>query len=103
MFHGKPGYALDDLKGVARVDVRLYIAERDNVHLPYFSAQIAGAITGVSIAEVSERMAKPFGNGADVFAKVFAEENCGIWLVPHAGRLACMVNFRDALKNLVAR
>ncbi len=107
MFLDKPGYALRDLApAAAKVDVRLYVADLDNVHLPYCSAQVAAAITGANADDVSARMAPPLGpsteSANEVFARVYSEKKCSVWMMRGAGRLACVVNFKDALNNLMA-
>jgi pimeloyl-ACP methyl ester carboxylesterase len=57
MFLDEPGYTLSDLAGVAsRVDVRLYVGERDNVHLPAFADRIAAACCGIDADELERRV-----------------------------------------------
>jgi len=51
MFLDEPGYTLADLAGVAsRVDVRFYVGEQDNVHLPAVAGQLAAACAPASPA-----------------------------------------------------
>jgi len=103
MFLDKPAYALHDLAN--HVDVRLYVAERDNVHFLYFSELIAAASTGTHIDDVCRSVAAARANEAkqtvSVFDLVYAQEQCTIWMIPDAGRIACMLYFKEALTHLL--
>ncbi len=106
MFQDTPRYALNDLAVVAaKVDLRLYVAEQDNVHLPYFSAVIAAAANGAAADAVVDAMAsnaaRHNAGAGTVFSQVYASARCSIWLQRGAGRIACMLNFKDALQNLM--
>ena len=103
MFLDKPTYALHDL--VSHVDVRLYVAEKDNVHLLYFSELIAAASTGTHVDDVCRAVAAARANEAkqtvSMFDLVYAQEPCSIWMIPGAGRIACMLYFKEALTHLL--
>ena len=103
MFLDKPAYALRDL--ASNVDLRLYVAEKDNVHLLHFSEVIAAASTGKHVDDVSRAVAAARGNQAkqtvSVFDLVYAKEQCSIWMIPDAGRIACMLYFKEALNHLL--
>jgi pimeloyl-ACP methyl ester carboxylesterase len=92
-----PAYALGELRRASQVDVRLYIGERDNVHLPAFAARIAAAIVGSDVA-LLERT----NDREAVFAEVFSRNHCGIWMSRGAGRMACILHFEQALHHLMA-
>lgn len=104
----EPDYALSDLAGAAsQVDLRLYIGEHDNVHLPAFADRIAAAHRGIHV-EALDR-ARPSAspnadarNGADVFRTVFSQGRSHILMTPGAGRMACMLHLRSALDDLVS-
>jgi len=54
MFLDPPDYVLADLgTAAARVEMRLYVGGRDNVHPPMFAHRIAAAHCGVDVAEVA--------------------------------------------------
>jgi len=105
MFLDKPAYALRDLAN--GVDVRLYVAERDNVHLLYFSELIAAASTGKHVDEVSRTVdvarANKVKQTVAEFDLVYSQEKCSIWMLPGAGRIACMLYFKAALTHLMAQ
>ena len=103
MFLDRPAYALHDLAN--NVDVRLYVAEKDNVHLLYFSEFIAAAITGTQIDAVCHAVAAARAHQVkqtvSVFDLVYAQEQCSIWMIPGAGRIACMLYFKEALNHFL--
>jgi pimeloyl-ACP methyl ester carboxylesterase len=92
-----PAYALADLRRASQVDVRLYIGERDNVHLPAFAVQIAAAIVGSDVGAFERT-----NDREDRFDEVFSRGRCGIWMSRGAGRMACMLHFEQALYHLMA-
>jgi pimeloyl-ACP methyl ester carboxylesterase len=99
MFLDKPAYALAAL--AAARDVRLYVAENDNVHLPYFSARIAGACAGVPADQVMQSLARPGFGPASALNLVYVQNNTSVWLQHGAGRMACVLNLKDTLVNLL--
>jgi pimeloyl-ACP methyl ester carboxylesterase len=106
MFLDEPGYALSDLSFLAsRVEVRLYVAERDNVHLPLFAQMIATACSGTGADVLGQgnqpKHAEDGDTGLDVFHQVYSRAQCSIWRVEGAGRMACMLYFMEALDNLM--
>ncbi len=110
MMQGEPGYALSDLaSAAAQVDVRLYIGEHDNVHLPVFADRIAAAHCGIDVAAVHRASppALPSSagaiNGPDVFHRAFSQGRTHILMTPGAGRMACMLYLRQALDDLVCQ
>jgi pimeloyl-ACP methyl ester carboxylesterase len=107
MFLDEPRYALGELAAaVAQVDVRFYVAEQDNVHLPYFSALEAAACMGRDVNEVQEAMSqarsKRRAGGTGIFQLDVARGNCSVWSIDGAGRMACVLYFKEALANLLA-
>ena len=106
MFLDEPSYALSDLSSIAsHVEVHLYVAEQDNVHLPYFSQIIAAACSGADIDElrrgISQTHLKNMNKGINIFDQIYAHEQCSIWMLKGAGRIACMLYFKEALNNLM--
>lgn len=105
MFLDRPGYALADLASARGVDLRLYAASIDNVHLPQFSSMVAAAISGEAVEEVNLRICHArarFGSQPEGgFLHVYGQRGCSIWMLEGAGRMACALNFRDALANLM--
>lgn len=108
MMLDEPGYALSDLAGAAsRVDIRLYIGERDNVHLPVFADMIAAAHCGIRV-EALDRARSSASPGAgtrggpDVFRAVFSQGQSRILMAPGAGRMACMLHLQSALDDLAS-
>lgn len=107
MFLDKPGYALKDLAIAAkRVELRLYVGQQDNVHLPSMAYRIAAACAGTDAALVEEQsMAAAAGGlplGSGVLQQVYSHDACSIWMAPGAGRMACMVYFKQSLDNLMS-
>ncbi len=106
MFLDEPGYALGDLASVAsRVQVRLYVAERDNVHLPSNAAMLAAACTGTVAGEPepvgSSARPEDAGRGTEIFQRVYTRDRCSIW-ARGAGRMACILHLEAALDNLLS-
>jgi len=105
MFHDVAGYSLRDLASLARdVNVRLYIGEHDNVHLPAFAQRIASSIAGLSGRpdDIALKGSEEVHSGSSAFEQVWKQGNCSIWQVPRAGRMACLLYFQEALENLLA-
>jgi pimeloyl-ACP methyl ester carboxylesterase len=103
----EPGYGLRDLAGAAsRVEVRLYVGEQDNVHLPAFSQLIAAACSGTDVDDVrrgnSRTRIDRTGNQDDVYRPMYSREKCSIWTASGAGRMACILYFKEALANLMS-
>ncbi len=99
MMLDEPGYALSDLAAKAsQVDMRLYVGERDNVHLPAFADMIAAAHRGIDVGALER--ASPSGEGG--FRTVFSQGRSQILMAPGAGRMACMLYLRQALDDLVS-
>jgi pimeloyl-ACP methyl ester carboxylesterase len=106
MFLDEPRYALSDLSSVAAsVDVRLYVAELDNVHLPHFSTLVAAACTGRDVNDVQQAISRERAGrtapAPGVFQLDYARDNCSIMTMDGAGRMACVLYFKDALRNLL--
>jgi len=103
----EPGYALSDLAS-SPVDLRLYVAENDSVHLPVFADRIAAARCGIDLGAVARARArtspgwKAANDAADVHRTVFSQGRTHIRMVPGAGRMACMLYLRQALGDLMA-
>jgi pimeloyl-ACP methyl ester carboxylesterase len=107
MFLDEPSYTLNDLaRGASAVDLRLYVAEHDNVHLPHFSAVIAAACSGEGIDQLERTMARAWVGQADPevpgLERYSIHGPCSVWYLPGAGRLACVLYFREALANLLS-
>lgn len=108
MFLDQPDYALKDLAQAAPlVDVRLYVAGNDNVHLPHFSEVIAAACASTEIGELKRDVAQARSGKMQperpCFHQVYAKGKCSIWMMEGAGRVACMLYFTEALYNLMGR
>jgi pimeloyl-ACP methyl ester carboxylesterase len=115
MFLDEPGYTLAELAGVAaRVDVRFYIGEQDNVHLPAVAQRLAAACapaagmaaTAIDVAHVA-RTGNPqpqqgSSGAAGVFQRVAEPGPASIWMAPGAGRLACILYVKEALDHLMS-
>lgn len=105
MFLDEPGYTLAGLAGVAsRVDVRFYVGEHDNVHLPAVTQRLAAACApAAAMAAHPARTADPQtqdrGSAAGVFERVAAPGSASIWMAPGAGRMACVLYVKDALDH----
>jgi len=99
MFLDEPGYTLADLAGLAAgVDLRFYVGERDNVHLPDVAQRLAAACapaTGGTVRTQSQ------GRASGVFQRVAAPGPASIWMAPGAGRMACVLYVREALDHLL--
>jgi pimeloyl-ACP methyl ester carboxylesterase len=107
MFSDKPGYSLSDLaKAAARVDLRLYVGEQDNVHLPSFAYRIAAACSGRDehplARDVARQAAHRGDTSQDVFQNIHSQPHCSIWMAAGAGRMACMLYFKQALDQLLS-
>jgi len=103
----QPTYALDALpRRAASIETHLYVAEHDNVHLPWFSALIAASLTGIDVAEVDRRLqtsvSQPASVGNDGYYQVYARGQCSIWMMDGAGRIASVLYFEEALRNMMA-
>jgi pimeloyl-ACP methyl ester carboxylesterase len=108
MFQDQPVYTLAQLRtGSVGADVRFYVAERDNVHLPQFSVLAAAALTGIDASLISAKLAPawptPPDAGSGQLQELRLQANCSLWLLGGAGRMACMVHFEQALNNLIAQ
>lgn len=106
MFLDEPGYALDDLAALPPgADLRLYVAERDNVHLPVFSRMIASACPDADVARLKLDDALTPIDGVNgphaVFRPVYSRRGSSILVAPNAGRMACMLYLTQALDNLI--
>ena len=106
MFLDRPGYALRDLgSATADIDVRLYFAERDNVHLRRFAELIVAGCIGVEVdtlgSKISQVQSEVLGPRTGVFDRIYTYEQCRMLMVQGAGRLACMLYFKDALHDLL--
>lgn len=106
MFLDEPSYVLSDLSAIAsHIDMRLYVAEHDNVHLPYFSEMIAAACTGADIDELRQEISQTHlqntNEAVDIYAQIYAREQCSIWMLKGAGRMACVLYFKEALNSLM--
>lgn len=98
MFTDEPGYALSDLASVAsRTELRFYVGEHDNVHLPSNATLLATALAGTARC-VPEQVSEVSVTG--IFRKVYSHEHCSIWMAPGAGRLACILYVEEALDDL---
>ena len=107
MFQDAPAYALNDLAAHAPAsDVRFYIAERDNVHLPQFSAIAAAARSGRPVDSVARQIAQAWPDAshhaAGAFREISVDAHTRLCLLGGAGRMACMVYFDEALQNLMS-
>lgn len=104
MFSDRPGYALGDLAAAADVDLRLYVGEQDNVHLPDFACRIAAACAGADAAALMAQAAAglPPTAGRAVFQPLLARGKASVWMAPGAGRMACMLYFGQALEQLMS-
>lgn len=103
MMQAEPGYASSDLAAASQVDVRLYVGEHDDVHLPIFADRIAAAHCGIDVAGLdrAKQSAADAANGADTFRTMFSQGRTRILVAPGAGRMACMLHLRQALDDLV--
>jgi pimeloyl-ACP methyl ester carboxylesterase len=107
MFQDEPAYALNDLAAHApESDVRFYIAERDNVHLPQFSAIAAAARSGKPVDSIARQIARSWPDGSShapgEFREINVDAHTRLCLLGGAGRMACMVYFEEALRNLMS-
>jgi pimeloyl-ACP methyl ester carboxylesterase len=108
MVLNEPRYALDDLALLAssRVDVRLYVGEHDNVHLRSFAETIAAACAGTTAdgLKPSGSPARPreAGRTTGLFQLLCARDPCTVWMLPGAGRMACMLYLEEALDHLMS-
>jgi pimeloyl-ACP methyl ester carboxylesterase len=100
MFLDEPGYTLGDLASIASsCEIRLYVGERDNVHLPAFANLIAATINGTPIGLPSP--SAPAAHG-DIFRQVDSGTRCSIRMAPGAGRMACVLYFKQAMDDLMS-
>ncbi len=104
MLLDEPPYALSALAAPAmQADVRMYVGECDNVHLPTFAWKIAAARCGIDSGELERRhRINPPGDAdeAGPYQPIFRAPQCGIWMARGAGRLACILHFKEALQHL---
>lgn len=107
MFLDEPDYTLADLSGVAEhVDVRFYVGEHDNVHLPAVAQRLAAACAadGVWLADRAHSnnlQAQERCAAAGVFHRTVASGGVSIWMTPGAGRMACMLYLKEALDHWI--
>jgi pimeloyl-ACP methyl ester carboxylesterase len=107
MFLDEPGYALGDLASAAsHVEVRFYVGEHDNVHLPSNATLLAAACTGAAPGElepVGLRLQRQgAGHGIGAFVQVYSRGPCSIHMAPGAGRMACILYVEDALDDMLS-
>jgi pimeloyl-ACP methyl ester carboxylesterase len=107
MFLDEPGYTLAGLAGVAaQVDVRFYVGEHDNVHLPAVAQLLAAACAPAAVdgAHPGEPQAplQDEGGAAGVFQPMDAPGPARIWMAPGAGRMACILYLEEALDHLMS-
>lgn len=107
MLHDEPPYALSALSSpTLRADVRFYVGEHDNVHLPSFARTLAAARCGIEIDDLQSGSLTTRSTHDDVgagrYRRVFSAPRCSIWMVPGAGRMACMLYLEEALEHLIS-
>lgn len=106
MFLDQPQYPLSAFAAPAlQADVRLYVGEFDNVHLPSFAWKIASARCGIDSSDLERR--HPLNPSRDVdevgpYRLLFRAPQCGIWMARGAGRLACILHLKEVLQHLIA-
>ncbi len=99
MFLDDPGYELADLaRAAADADLRFYVGENDNVHLPAFSERVVAAWP----ADAGDPAPRHGGAPASaVFQLVQRRGPSSLWMTPGAGRMACMLHLGEALDHLL--
>jgi len=101
MLLDEPGYALADLaRAAAGAELRFYVGERDNVHLPSFSQRVVDACEASADGQAPACSATA---PAGVFQPLLRRGPCSLWVVPGAGRMACMLYLGDALDHLLTQ
>lgn len=103
----EPDYTLASLAGVAaQVDLRFYVGEHDNVHLPAVAQLLAVACAPAAAQRGQpggpQNLVQDRGDGAGVFRPLHAPGPARIWMAPGAGRLACILYLREALDHLLS-